>query len=233
MKVKSRLKKLRRNITRFFAVSIIGLFVLSVLLVLPWRWLPPPTSAFMLQDRWHSGKPVAQHWVPMSQIAPALAIAVVASEDQKFPRHYGFDFVSLKKALQETRHRPRGASTITQQLAKNLYLWPGRNMVRKALEAYFTVLIELTWSKQRILEVYLNVVEFGPRIYGSGAASQMIFHKPAAAITSREAALMAAVLPNPKRLLLASPSDYVLQRGAQIEASVRSLGGAAYLKGMQ
>ena len=232
MKLKTKLKKLRRSLVKFFVVIVVGLFALSVLLVLPWRWLPPPTSAFMLQDRWHSGKPIAQQWLPMAQIAPALAIAVVASEDQKFPHHYGFDFKALSQAIQENRQRRRGASTITQQLAKNLYLWPGRSLARKALEAYFTVLIELTWSKQRILEVYLNVVEFGPQIYGTGAASQKIFRKPAAAITAREAALMAAVLPNPKRLLLARPSGYVLQRGAQIEASVRSLGGAAYLKGM-
>lgn len=232
MKSKSKLKKLRRSLVKFFVVTVVGLFAFSVLLVLPWRWLPPPTSAFMLQDRWHSGKAIAQQWLPMAQIAPAVAIAVVASEDQKFPHHYGFDFKALSQAIQENRQRRRGASTITQQLAKNLYLWPGRSLARKALEAYFTLLIELTWSKQRILEVYLNVVEFGPQIYGTGAASQKIFRKPAAALTPREAALMAAVLPNPKRLLLARPSDYLLQRGAQIEASVRSLGGAAYLKGM-
>jgi monofunctional biosynthetic peptidoglycan transglycosylase len=232
MKLKSRLKKLRRSLLRFVALLALGAFLLSLLLVLPWRWLPPPTSAFMLAERWHSAKPIAQHWLPMSEIAPALAIAVVASEDQKFPLHHGFDFQALKQALQEDRQRRRGASTITQQLAKNLYLWPGRSLLRKGLEAYFTLLIELSWSKQRILEVYLNVVEFGPRIYGAGAASEKIFYKPASMLSAREAALMAAVLPNPKQLLLARPSDYVLQRGRQIEASVKSLGGAAYLNAM-
>jgi monofunctional biosynthetic peptidoglycan transglycosylase len=233
MKSKSKRKRPYRRLKKFLVIVTFGLLVLSVLLVLPWRWLPPPTSAFMLQARWQSQQPIAQYWVPMSEISPAAAIAVVASEDQKFPHHYGFDFHQLSEALQETRQRRRGASTITQQLAKNLYLWPGRSLVRKGLEVYFTVLIEVAWPKQRILEIYLNVVEFGPGIYGVGAASERIFHKPAIAITAREAALMAAVLPNPKQLLLARPSDYVLQRGAQIEASVRSLGGPAYLRGMR
>ncbi len=233
MKSKSNNKKPYRTLTKFLIIATLGFFVLSVLLVLPWRWLPPPTSAFMLQESWQSEQPITQHWVPMSEISPDVAIAIVASEDQKFPQHYGFDFHQLSEAFQEKRQRRRGASTITQQLAKNLYLWPGRSVMRKGLEAYFTVLIEIAWSKQRILEIYLNVVEFGPGIYGVAAASQRIFHKPASAITAREAALMAAVLPNPKRLLLARPSDYVLQRGAQIEASVRSLGGPAYLQGMR
>jgi monofunctional biosynthetic peptidoglycan transglycosylase len=232
-KSKSKRKTPYRTLIKFLIITTLGLLVLSVLLVLPWRWLPPPTSAFMLQERWQSQQPITQHWVPMSEISPASAIAVVASEDQKFPQHYGFDFHQLSQALQETRQRRRGASTITQQLAKNLYLWPGRSLARKGLEVYFTLLIEAAWPKQRILEIYLNVVEFGPGIYGVGAASQRFFNKPASAITAHEAALMAAVLPNPKLLLLARPSDYVLQRGAKIEASVRSLGGPAYLQGMR
>jgi len=233
MKSKFKRKKPYRTLAKFLIIATLCLLVLSVILVLPWRWLPPPTSSFMLQESWQSQQPTTQHWVPMSEISPAVAIAVVASEDQKFPQHYGFDLHQLSKALQETRQRRRGASTITQQLAKNLYLWPGRSLVRKGLEVYFTLLIEVAWTKQRILEVYLNVVEFGPGIYGVGAASQQIFHKPARAITAQEAALMAAVLPNPKRLLLASPSDYVLQRGVEIEASVISLGGPAYLQRMR
>lgn len=232
MKRKSRRKKPYRRVKNFLLMVMLGLLLLSVLLVLPWRWLPPPTSSFMLQARWQSQQPIAQHWVPMSQISPNAAIAVVASEDQKFPEHYGFDFHQLSQALQGSSKRMRGASTITQQLAKNLYLWPGRSLVRKGLEAYFTVLMEVAWPKQRILEVYLNVVEFGPGVYGVGAASERVFHKQASAISAREAALMAAVLPNPKQLLLASPSDYVMKRGTEIEASVKSLGGAAYLRGM-
>lgn len=233
MKSKPERKGLYRRLTKFLLMLTFGFLVLGILLVLPWRWLPPPTSSFMLQARWQSQQPINQFWVPISQISPAVAIAVVASEDQKFPEHYGFDFDQLSQALQETRERRRGASTITQQLAKNLYLWPGRSFLRKGLEVYFTLLIEVAWPKQRILEIYLNLVEFGPGLFGVGAASERIFHKPASAITPREAALMAAVLPNPKKFLLAAPSDYVLKRGTQIEAAVRSLGGPAYLKTMR
>ena len=165
----------------------------------------------------------------MSEISPALPIAVVASEDQKFPSHHGFDFESISAALQEDRQRRRGASTITQQLAKNLYLWPGRSLFRKAVEAYFTVLIEFTWPKRRILEVYLNIVEFGPQVYGVGAASRMFFGKSPKQITSQEAAVLAAVLPNPKRMSARHPSEYVRMRASEIEAAVRALGGPVYL----
>ena len=165
----------------------------------------------------------------MSEISLAVPIAVVAAEDQKFPHHHGFDFQSLSDALREDRRHRRGASTISQQLAKNLYLWPGRSLLRKALEAYFTVLIELTWPKRRILEVYLNVVEFGPKVYGIDAASRLFFGKPPNGITSREAALLAAVLPSPKRMSALRPSKYVRKRAAEIEAAVRDLGGPGYL----
>ncbi|MGM0539579.1 MAG: transglycosylase domain-containing protein, partial [Thermodesulfobacteriota bacterium] len=135
----------------------------------------------------------------------------------------------LMKALREESNQPRGASTISQQLAKNLYLWPGRNLVRKALEAYFTIIIELTWPKRRILEVYLNVVEFGPRTYGVEAASRLFFAKRPAQVTLHEAALLAAVLPSPKRMSAARPSEYVRKRASQIKAQVRALGGPGYL----
>jgi monofunctional biosynthetic peptidoglycan transglycosylase len=165
----------------------------------------------------------------LDEISPNLPIAVVAAEDQKFPHHHGFDFQSLSEALQEDRRQRRGASTITQQLAKNLYLWPGRNLLRKALEAYFTVIVEVTWPKRRILEVYLNVVEFGPRVYGVNAASQLFFSKHPSRITSHEAALLAAVLPSPKRMSAHRPSEYVRKRSFEIEASARALGGPGYL----
>jgi monofunctional biosynthetic peptidoglycan transglycosylase len=133
------------------------------------------------------------------------------------------------EALQEDRRHRRGASTISQQLAKNLYLWPGRSVLRKALEAYFTVLIEFTWPKRRILEVYLNVVEFGPKVYGVDAASRLFFDKPPSRITSQEAALLAAVLPSPKRMSVLGPSEYVRKRASEIEAAVGALGGPEYL----
>jgi monofunctional biosynthetic peptidoglycan transglycosylase len=218
-------KRQRGRMRRFALCALAAVAVLSLALVLPWRWLPPPTSAFMLQHR----GPVQQRWVAMAQIAPALPIAVVAAEDQRFPEHHGFDFDSISKALREDRSKLRGASTITQQLAKNLFLWPGRSIVRKALEAYFTVLLELTWPKQRILEVYLNIVEFGPGIYGAEAASHSFFHRPARRLSTAQAALLAAVLPNPKRFSAQRPSAYVRQRAAHISQQVRALGGSGYL----
>jgi monofunctional biosynthetic peptidoglycan transglycosylase len=197
----------------------------SALLVVPWRWLPPPTSAFMLRERITGGSPaVHQRWVPYDSISRNLALAVVAAEDQKFPAHHGFDVDAIARAAQEKRKRPRGASTISQQLAKNLYLWPGRSFVRKGLEAWFTVWLEQTWPKRRILEVYLNVAEFGPGIYGAGAASERMFGKPASQLTLYEAALLTAVLPSPKRMSAANPSPYVRERAEEIERIARGLG---------
>ena len=215
---------------RWHVTTALGIVMLvSITLTLPWRWLEPPTTAFILQDRSYHKDRIHQQWVPLGEISSALPIAVVAAEDQKFPLHHGFDFQSLSQALQEDRRHRRGASTISQQLAKNLYLWPGRSLLRKALEAYFTVLIEFTWPKRRILEVYLNVVEFGPGVYGVNAASRSFFGKPPSRITSREAALLAAVLPSPKRMSALRPSEYVRTRATEIEAEVRALGGPSYL----
>ena len=173
-------------------------------------------------------------WADWDEISPYVAIAVVASEDQKFPTHRGFDVASIKEAMRHNPHRhiPRGASTISQQVAKNLFLWPGRNLLRKGLEAYFTVLIELLWPKQRILEVYLNIVQFGPGVFGVRSASEVYFDKPPSQLDLPEAALLAAVLPNPRRLNLASPSEYVKQRAKTIEREVEDLGGPEYLKGL-
>jgi len=203
--------------------------VLGLTMTVPWRWLAPPTTAFMLRERLKDRNPVQHHWVELAKMSRHLPIAVVAAEDQKFLYHHGFDLASVRIALLEKRLRVRGASTISQQLAKNLYLWPSRSFIRKALEAYFTVLIELFWPKRRILEVYLNVVEFGPGIYGVDAASRRFFGEPPSGISARNAALLAAVLPAPKRLSALHPSEYVRQRAAAIEATVRSLGGTRYL----
>ncbi|MDD2317267.1 MAG: monofunctional biosynthetic peptidoglycan transglycosylase [Desulfobacterales bacterium] len=221
-----------RRFRRYAATALGVVMLVSMALTLPWRWLAPPTTAFILQDRLHHKGRIHQRWVPLNEISLALPIAVVAAEDQKFPHHHGFDFQSLSEALREDRQHPRGASTISQQLAKNLYLWPGRSLLRKALEAYFTVLIEFTWPKRRILEVYLNVVEFGPGVYGVDAASRLFFGKHSSRITSHEAALLAAVLPSPKRMSAHRPSEYVRKRAFEIEAAVRALGGPGYLAGL-
>ncbi len=207
---------------------IIGILIAAVIVtvspVLALRWIDPPTSAFMLQYRlnalWdrHSTGAVAHRWEDWRRIPPHAALAVVAAEDQKFPHHWGFDRQSIAEAWDQRRKgvRYRGASTITQQVAKNLFLWNGRNFVRKGIEAYFSVLIELMWSKQRILEVYLNIAEFGKGVYGIGAASRRYFHKPPRRLRRYECALLAAVLPSPRRMRLDRPSDYMVQRAVSI-----------------
>jgi len=197
--------------------------IASAALVLPWRWLPPPTSAFMLREQL-AGRTIYQRWVPYRSISRNLVLCVIAAEDQKFAAHSGFDLDAIARATQEKRARPRGASTISQQLAKNLFLWPGRSFVRKGLEAYFTVWLEQTWPKRRILEVYLNVAEFGPGVFGAAAASDLAFGKSASEVTLSEAALLASVLPSPKRMSARRPSAYVYERAGEIERIARGLG---------
>jgi monofunctional biosynthetic peptidoglycan transglycosylase len=212
-------------------VVLLGL--LSVASILPWRWIAPPTTAFMVRsqidgaDAGHAT--VHRRWLSWGEISPHLAIAVVAAEDQKFPSHHGFDFESISKALRDRFSRPRGASTISQQVAKNLFLWRERSLLRKGLEAYLTLWIEGLWPKRRILEVYLNVAEFAPGVFGAGAASRMLLGKSAAELTLEDAALLAAVLPSPGRMSPRQPSDYVRQRASEIEEETRNLGGSRYL----
>jgi monofunctional biosynthetic peptidoglycan transglycosylase len=194
----------------------------------------------MLEARMHAaasgehGYHTDYEWVDLEDISPNAAIAVIASEDQQFPFHAGFDFKSIREAVRasERGKKLRGASTISQQVAKNLFLWNG-GFVRKGLEAYFTVLIESMWPKERILEMYLNIAEFGRGIYGVEAAAHHFFHKTAARLTSGEAALLAAVLPNPIRLRVDRPSAYVFSRREWILGQMRDLGGASYLKSIE
>jgi monofunctional biosynthetic peptidoglycan transglycosylase len=207
------------------------IFVLfSLALVVPLRWLDPPTSAFMLRDRL-AGVAVEQAWVDYEDIGPSLPIAVVASEDQKFPLHHGFDLDAIRDAV--AGGASRGASTISQQVAKNLYLWPGRSWLRKGLEAWLTLLIEATWPKRRILEVYLNIAQFGPGLYGAWAASLHYYDRPPDLISLREAARLAAVLPSPARMDPAGDSAYLAGRAAWIVGQVRGLGGPAYLAALE
>ncbi|MFI4980221.1 MAG: monofunctional biosynthetic peptidoglycan transglycosylase [Nevskiales bacterium] len=210
-------------ILRRLLLLVLGLFAFSVLLVLLFRWVPPPTSAFMLEA---DIRPVHQEWISWSHIAPPARLAVVASEDQKFPDHHGFDFDAIDKALEhnEKHRRLRGASTISQQTAKNLFLWSGRSYFRKGMEAYFTVLLETLWPKRRILEVYLNIAQFGPDVYGVEEAAHRYFGKPAAQLDAHDAAVLAAVLPNPEKMHAGRPSAYVQERADDIEAQMRLLG---------
>jgi monofunctional biosynthetic peptidoglycan transglycosylase len=207
----------------------------SMVLVL--RFVHPVTSAFMLERKfsaWRHGEhdfKLRYHWVPWSKISKQVPLAMVASEDQTFPFNHGFDIRSIRKAIDtaEDGGRLRGASTITQQTAKNLFLWGGRSFVRKGLEAYFTVLLDVTWPKQRILEVYVNIAEMGNGIYGVDAASHAYFQTDPAHLNAHQGALLAAVLPNPRRLHADRPSAYVLNRVAWIERQMVQLGGTAYV----
>ena len=218
-------------------LALLAPLLLAAVVVLALRWWPPPTTAFMLEARaaalLHGDRDyrTRYQWVALEQIAPQAALAVIASEDQQFPFHTGFDFKSIREAVREHERgskKLRGASTISQQVAKNLFLWSGHSFVRKGLEAVFTVMIEAAWPKERILEIYLNIAEFGRGIYGVEAAARQFFHKDAARLNSGEAALLAVVLPNPRLLRVDAPSRYVLAQRDWTLHQMSNLGGPAY-----
>jgi len=229
------------RLLKWFLVVLLAWLLLTATPVLLLRWLRPLTSALMLEaaaQAWAAqdhGYRTDFEWVSLEQISPHAAIAVIASEDQLFPFHAGFDFDSIREAVRESERggRLRGASTISQQVAKNLFLWSRHSLVRKGLEAYFTVLIEALWPKERILEMYLNVAQFGNGVYGVQAAAERFWHKPARRLTSADAALLAAVLPNPLRLHADRPSRYVLSRRDWILDQMRMLGGPEYLRALE
>jgi monofunctional biosynthetic peptidoglycan transglycosylase len=229
------------RLLKWIVFTILACVVLSALVVLSLRWVDPPTSAFMLEARLRATSERDRNyrtdyeWVNLERISPYAAIAVIASEDQQFPFHAGFDVNSIRESVRasERGKKLRGASTISQQVAKNLFLWGERSYVRKGVEAWMTVLIEFMWPKERILEVYLNIVELGKGIYGMEAAARRFYHKPAARMTSSEAAVLAAVLPNPIRMHADRPSAYVLTRRDQILGQMRALGGVSYLQAVE
>ena len=222
--------------------------VIRILLVMAVFWgggialfsfIPVPFSAVMVErqvSNWLSGNFsyfAHSDWVSMDEISPWMGLAVIAAEDQKFPQHWGFDVGAIEKALahnERNESRMRGASTLSQQTAKNLFLWDGRSWVRKGFEAGLTLGIETVWSKKRILTVYLNIAEFGEGIFGVEAAAQRYFNKPASRLTASEAALLAAVLPNPIRFKASAPSGYVRSRQAWILRQMRQLGGEGFMQ---
>jgi monofunctional biosynthetic peptidoglycan transglycosylase len=218
--------------------AVIGIALASVAVVGILRWVDPPASSFMLRHALVMvglGRPPPYYhhrWVPWKEIPASVRIAAIAAEDQRFPVHHGFDPVEIRKAWAEYRQGRtlRGASTISQQTAKNLFLWPGRSWLRKGLEAWFTAWIELLWSKKRILEVYLNIVQLSPSTYGVGAASERYFHRHVSELTLEQASLLAGVLPAPGAYRLDRPSDRLLRRAAWIADQSRRLGGVRYLK---
>lgn len=225
------------RVRRVLAFVLLGLLVWSIGSVVLLRWIDPPTTAFIVADRvsaWLNAEPgyrFQQQWVDWPQISSSAKLAVIASEDQRFADHFGFDFVEIEHALEQRSHgrSQRGASTISQQTAKNLFLWSGQSWIRKGLEAYFTLLIETFWPKTRILEVYLNVAEFGQGVFGVGAASERFFRQPASRLNRSQSALLAAVLPNPTTFRVNSPSRYVRTRQGWILQQMNALGGEHHI----
>lgn len=216
-------------------LAVVGLWVAGILI---FSFLPVPFSAVMVERQlsaWFSGDfgyVAHSDWVSMDEISPWMPLAVIAAEDQKFVDHWGFDVASIEKAIshnERNENRVRGASTLSQQTAKNLFLWNGRSWVRKGLEAGLTLGMEVVWTKRRILTVYLNIAEFGDGVFGVEAASQRYFHKPASRLSASETALLAAVLPNPIRFKADAPSGYVRQRQQWILRQMRQLGGEAFI----
>ncbi len=235
------IKRSRRNIKRIAKILsfIIAAFIVySVLVILFFKWINPPTSAFIQSNYYpefsniFSGDVAIVKWTPLNRISKQMILAVIASEDQKFPTHFGFDIEEIEKAIEDKfkGKRLRGASTITQQVAKNLFLWPAKDFLRKGMESYYTILLEIFWSKKRIIETYLNIAEFGNDVYGAETAAQKYFHKPASRLSEYEAALLAAVLPNPKKFKIENPGAYLRERQKEIIKQMKQLGGVTYIK---
>lgn len=211
--------KILGKIWTLFWKGCVAFIILSIVSVIIFRWVPIPITPLMLVrciEQKSDGKDMTlkHDWVPLGEISPKLQLAVVCSEDQNYLKHFGFDWGAMEKAMKENEEgkRFRGGSTITQQTAKNVFLWQGRSYLRKAFEAWFTLLIEVFWSKERIMEVYLNSIEMGNGIYGAEAASQHWFKKSAKKLTKDEAASIAAILPNPLRLKAKPATAYVNKR---------------------
>lgn len=212
---------------RFLFKLILGLFAFSIFIVLLYKWVPVPATPLMVIRYFENSEESIQHdWVPIDEISGYLPLAVLSSEDQNFLNHSGFDMKAIEKAIENNNKgkRVRGASSISQQTAKNVFLWPGRNWFRKGMEVYLTFLIETLWSKERIMEVYLNSIEMGKGVYGAEAASQHWFRKPASKLTAYEAAAIAAILPNP-RVYRANPaSSYISKRKSWIIRQMQNYG---------
>jgi len=235
--IKKKKRTLLRRLFRGAWFFALGLILCTVLLTLVYRFIPPPLTPLMLirlteQVKDREPLKLQKNWVSMKNISPAMPLAVMASEDQNFLKHFGFDLKSIEKARQHNKRgkRVRGASTISQQTAKNVFLWPQRSWVRKGLEVYFTVLIEMLWGKKRIMEVYLNVIETGNGIYGVDKASQIYFGRKAVDLNRRQAALIAVSLPNPRKFNPGNPSGYIYGRQSWALRQMGYIDGALFLK---
>lgn len=227
-----------RTVKLLIVKLLVCLFLLSIVWVLLYRWVAPPATLHIVQRRAQAGSagkedPLIRYkFVSLEEMSEQLPLAVVASEDQRFLIHNGFDVDAILDAVKRNRKggNIRGGSTISQQVAKNVFLWHGRSYFRKAVEAYFTMLIEVLWGKQRIMEVYLNIAEMGDGVFGVEAASQKFFKKPAKEVGRQQAALLAAVLPNPIKFSAQNPSAYTRKRRSRIARAMGSLGGTVYIK---
>jgi monofunctional biosynthetic peptidoglycan transglycosylase len=219
------------RVKKLFIKGILFFFISTSSAVLIFKFVPVPLT-FTMIEQWFKGGELHYDWEPIENISPEMAIAVVAAEDQLFPNHNGFDINSIKKAINSNQKnkKVRGGSTISQQTAKNVFLWQKRSWFRKGLETYFTFLIELIWGKERILEVYLNVSEMGPQIFGTQAAAQAYFKTSAANISRWQAARIACVLPSPRKWKVNNAGPYVQKRTDKIVRQIKQLGGPAYIK---
>ena len=229
---------LSKIIKRILALGL-SVLLLSIVLVALGRWINPPVTALMLERKWQASQQqqslsIQHRWVDWDQLPDSLKLSVIAAEDQKFAYHHGFDMAAIKAAFSHNQRGGtlRGGSTLTQQLAKNLFLWSGRSWARKALEAWFTAWIELLWSKERILEVYLNSVEWGPGVFGAQAAAYYHFKIPAPRLSLMQSSLMAASLPNPLVWRASQPNAHIQQRATWIRLQTKQLGGKQYLKSL-
>lgn len=225
-----------RRLWRIVKGTALVLFISQFLYIILLKWFDPPITITQLQN-WISGNGMKRDYVDFNEISYHAKLAVISSEDQKFPDHDGFDWKSIEKAMKYNKEKPgrtvRGASTISQQVAKNVFLWQGRSWLRKGLEAYFTKMIEWVWGKKRILEVYLNVIEMGEGIFGIEAASQQYFNKPALMLTRKEAAMIAACLPNPRVYRVKTPThSYIKTRCGQIMRQMNNLKGDREINGV-
>ena len=225
------MKKFLFGVIKFTIKTVLLIFVATIVWAALYRYVNPPLTPLMVIGYFGGKRTVKKEWSDYKNISNYMKLAVIAAEDQKFPMHEGFDIESIKDAIGDkmSGDRLRGASTISQQTAKNVFLWPSRTWMRKAAEAYFTFLIEKIWGKKRILEVYLNVIETGKGVYGVGKAGEIYFGKSAGNLTKEESALIAAILPNPVRMSAVSPSRYVRERQGWIMGQMDNL-GTCYLK---
>ena len=222
-----------KQIKKFVKWIVVAFFASTILSVVIYRFLPvwvTPLMVIRCYEQLSEGKDMklSHDWESLDKISPSLPVAVMASEDARFLQHHGFDYEAIEKAAKRNREHPEkqklGASTISQQTAKNVFLWPGRSWVRKGFEVYFTTLIELLWSKQRIMEVYLNSIEMGDGIYGAQAVAEEHFDKDAIDLTPSQCALIAATLPNPRKFSSKSPSSYMLKRQSRILREMKYVG---------